>query len=205
MPTSAEILDGLTRATAQGWPLAVAWHVAILAASIALAAGWRPGRRLAGALLSAPFISVSAMAWSVGNPFNAAVFGLLAATLLVLALSLSAGPAAGAPGWAIAAGAVMVAFGWVYPHFVSPDITLGFLYRSPFGLVPCPTLSGVTGFALLGNGLQSRAWSGVLAAAGILYALIGALRLGVLIDLFLLAGAAALAVLAFAGRRRAPR
>ena len=37
---------------------------------------------------------------------------------------------------------------------------------APFGLVPCPTLSGVIGFALLGGALRTRAWAGVLAGAG---------------------------------------
>ena len=196
MPTPTEILDGLTTATAQGWIIAVAWHIAMLIAIIAIALGWRPGRRLAGVLLATPLVTVSIMAWLVANPFNGTVFALLAVALILLALRLPRDAVAPAPRWAVIAGALMVIFGWIYPHFVSPEIPLGFLYRSPFGLVPCPTLSGVIGFALLANGLSSRAWSGVLAVAGLFYAIVGAFRLGVQIDLVLLAGAVALAVLA---------
>lgn len=196
MPPAAEILDGLTMATEQGWALAVAWHAAMLVAVIALVAGWRPDRRLAGALLAAPLASVSVMAWVVGNPFNGAVFAVLAAALVVLALRLPPLRVSSGTTWAVVVGAIMIGFGWVYPHFMRPGLTLGFLYRSPFGLIPCPTLSGVIGFALVGDGLGGRAWSVVLAGAGLFYALVGTFRLGVQIDLFLLVGAVALAVVA---------
>ncbi|MGI5819691.1 MAG: hypothetical protein ACOX9R_16530 [Armatimonadota bacterium] len=192
MPEAAEILDQLQTAADQGWPLAVAWHAVMLAAVVALVVGWRPDRRLAGALLAAPSASVSAVAWLIGNPFNGAVFAVLSAALVILALRLAPRPVSSGAMWATAAGAVMIGFGWVYPHFVSVESTLALLFRSPFGLIPCPTLSVVIGFALLADGLGSRAWSLLLAGTGLLYALIGTLRLGVQIDLFLLAGAVAL-------------
>jgi hypothetical protein len=52
------------------------------------------------------------------------------------------------------------------------------------------------GFALLGNGLGSPAWSLTLATIGLLYGLFGVLRLGVVLDIGLVGGALALAVTA---------
>jgi hypothetical protein len=42
----------------------------VVAVLIALARGWRPARRTAGLMIAAPSISVAAMAWLAGNPFN---------------------------------------------------------------------------------------------------------------------------------------
>ncbi len=199
MPDAAHILDGLAMASRQGRVLAIAWHAIMLAVLAALVLGWRPDRRLAGVILIAPLVSVSAMAWLVGNPFNGAVFAALSLALLILALRLPARPVAAGESWAVVVGVLMVAFGWGYPHFLDSGTPWAYIYAAPFGLIPCPTLSGVIGFALLGGGLGGRAWSVVLAGAGVFYALVGTLRLGVHIDLFLLAGAIALVVVAFRG------
>lgn len=75
-----------------------------------------------------------------------------------------------------------------------------YAYAAPLGLIPCPTLALVTGFALFAGGLVSRTWVVVLGAAGASYALFGALGLGVWIDLALLVGATALLVLGLAAR-----
>ena len=80
---------------------------------------------------------------------------------------------------------------WLYPHFLEGHAT-AYLYASPVGLVPCPTLAVAIGFALLGNGLGSRVWSLTLAAVGLLYGLFGVLRLGVFLDIGLVSGAVAL-------------
>jgi hypothetical protein len=91
-------------------------------------------------------------------------------------------------------GLAAVAFGWVYPHFLEGGSSVRYLYAAPTGLVPCPTLSAVVGFALLAGGLGSRAWSLMLAAIGLFYGLFGTLRLGVFLDIGLIIGATALAV-----------
>lgn len=59
--------------------------------------------------------------------------------------------------------------------------------------IPYPTLFLVIGVALLCGGL-GRSWARLLSVAGAFYALFGVLRLGVRIDLALLAGAIALAL-----------
>ena len=45
---------------------------------------------------------------------------------------------------------------------------MAYAYASPFGLLPCPTLSVVIGLTLIFGGLQSTAWSVLLIAAGVL-------------------------------------
>ena len=96
----------------------------------------------------------------------------------------------------------------VYPHFFGISYPLpwvfgplAYLYAAPTGLIPCPTLSLVIGFALLGGGLGSRAWSISLAAVGLFYGLFGVMRLRVYWDIPLIFGAAALLAVAAASRR----
>lgn len=194
MPEADQILDGLGRIANEGFAAAVLWHIAIAGAAILLVLGWRPAHRTAAALLAVPILSVSAFAFSFENPFNGIAFALLGGILLAIGLRLGGEPVARAPGWAALTGIALVGFGLVYPHFLAGRWPLAYLYGAPTGLVPCPTLSVVIGFALLGDGLRSRSWSVVVGAAGLAYALFGGLRLGVHIDLVLLAGAAALLV-----------
>ncbi|NLO05224.1 MAG: hypothetical protein GX131_05275 [candidate division WS1 bacterium] len=194
MPEASQILEGLTQAAAWGRPLALGWHIIMLAALIALLVGWRPTRRLAGTLLALPLLSVAAMAWIVGNPFNGIVFGAVAVLLIALAARLPHDTVQGGSVWTTVAGVVMVALGWTYPHFLDGAALTTYLYAAPFGLVPCPTLSGVMGFALLGDGLRNRPWSLALAVTGLFYALVSAFRLGVRLDLLMLIGVVALMV-----------
>jgi len=86
----------------------------------------------------------------------------------------------------------MAAFGLVYPHFTHTASAIGYLYAAPTGLVPCPTLSLAIGVALIADGLGSRAFALLLAAAGLFYGIFGVVRLGVTLDLGLIAGAAVL-------------
>jgi hypothetical protein len=88
----------------------------------------------------------------------------------------------------------MATFGLVYPHFTHTSSPFGYLYAAPTGLVPCPTLSLAIGVALIADGLGSRAFSLVLAAAGLFYGIFGVARLGVLLDVGLVAGAGVLLV-----------
>src|SRR5947207_257610 len=107
-------------------------------------------------------------------------------------------------------GAVMIAFGWLYPHFLEQRSPALYLVAAPMGLIPCPTLSLIIGLTFLAGGFGSRAWMFVLAAAGLFYGVFGAARLGVRIDLVLAAGALSLIILGLrhglvaALRRRSP-
>jgi hypothetical protein len=165
-------------------------------------------------LLALPVMSVSALAWEARNPFTGVVCALLAAALLLLAFRLPEEPAALGSRSAVACGAALVAFGWVYPHFLHASAWTAYLYEAPLGLVPCPTLSLVVGVSLVLGSLGSRTWAVIVASAGLLYGAMGFFVLGVTIDLVLVAGSVVLGAvgqfearpvhrLASIGRRRA--
>lgn len=203
MPSAQGILDGLT-AIANDWKiLAIAWHVVLAVGLAAFVLGQRPAKAAAGIALVLPLVSVSALAWSAGNPFNGAVFALLAGALAALAARMRGAIRVGPP-WLVAAGFTLLAFGWVYPHFLQAGSWAAYLVAAPLGLVPCPTLSALIGGSLIVDGLESRGWSLTLAAAGVVYGLIGWLRLGVTIDVALLAGAVALGAATMLRGRQAP-
>src|SRR5688572_9439571 len=49
MPSAIDIVAGLARIAAAWWPVAVLWHLWLAIVVASRAAGWRPGRRAAGA------------------------------------------------------------------------------------------------------------------------------------------------------------
>ena len=192
MPAPEQILVGLQSIASQAKWLAGVWHVLTLGAILGVVGGWRPSRRVIGAAVALPLLSVSALAWFQGNPFNGAMFAALALALAILGLRLPATTTAQPRWWALALGIGMTAFGLVYPHFVDAVSWMEYLYAAPTGLVPCPTLSLVIGVALVADGLGSRAWALVLACTGLFYGIFGALRLGVTLDVGLILGASGL-------------
>lgn len=198
MPTPDSILAGLAAIANRGVVVAVLWHVVIAAALAAVVAGWRPSQRAARVLLAAPLASVAAFAFAFDNPFNGSVFTVGAAGLIVLGGFARSERVVGGGALASAIGIAAIAFGAFYPHFLEAS-PLAYAYSAPVGLIPCPTLALAAGFALLGNGLGSRAWTLVLAILGLFYGLFGMLRLGVYLDLGLVVGASALGVLALGG------
>ena len=202
MPSAAEILRTLESISNDWTALAVAWHILLALVVMAVILGWRPSRKVGATLLVLPLLSVSALAWLHGNPFNGIVFLLFAILLAVLGLSRPAARVTPAPGWARAAGVFLIAFGWIYPHFLEGASWLKYLSAAPTGLIPCPTLSMMVGFTLLANGFSSRAYSLSLGFLGMFYGAFGAFRLGVRIDLVLLAGAVVLT--AFAQTLKSP-
>src|SRR5512135_3438108 len=88
MPATQVILDGLTSMANEWRGLAIIWHGAFAVGLIALLVGWRPTKRCAGILLALPAVSVSAMAWLGGNPFNGVVFAMITVVLVGLATRL---------------------------------------------------------------------------------------------------------------------
>lgn len=205
MPRPYEILAGAEQIANQEFAYALLWHLIVGTVLISLLLKWRPSARLVGQLSTVPLLSVSVFAWAFDNPFNGSVFAILAAALWLMAWRTAPGARERPATWALILGWLMVGFAWVYPHFLSGKSALAYLFGSPMGLIPCPTLALVIGFALLGYGPTSRSWSLTLAASGVSYALFGVLRLGVVIDLVLLAGAIALIVRAYtASPRQSP-
>ena len=195
MPTADAVLSWAT-GVANDWRwLATVWHLALGALLTAVVAS-RISRRVLGFLLTLPIASVAAVAAMSGNPFNAATFAIVTALLVRSAARL---PATGVEAmwrrWTVA-GVLLIAFGWVYPHFLATDTWSAYVYASPFGLLPCPMLSVVIGVTLVFDGFRSSSWNGVLAAAGVVYGVIGVFRLGVVLDVWLLAGATLLGMVA---------
>jgi hypothetical protein len=144
-------------------------------------------------LLLLPLVlSVAVIAWIHRNPFNGISFTLLALVLGLLARRVAAVATTRPPRGALWLGIAMIAFGFAYPHFLTTRSAFWYLYSAPLGLLPCPTLSFVIGVTLVAGGLGARAWSLVLAVAGLAYGLFGVARLGVWLDLGLILGAAGL-------------
>ena len=193
MPSSESILAGLT-AIATDWRwLAGTWHLLLFGLLLTLLAGWRPSSRFLAQLLTTPVLSVSALAWMSGNPFNAVVFAALAFVLAYAAIRFHQAVVEPARGWRVPAVA-LVAFGSTYPHFVDAESFTVYIYSAPFGLIPCPTLSVVIGITLMFGNCRSTVWTLTLISAGVLYGVIGVFRLGVVLDVGLLAGALLLAL-----------
>jgi hypothetical protein len=197
VPTADSILLWAA-AVANEWRwLAVSWHVALGALLIATSR-FRVSQRLLGLLLVGPIVSVAVLAWLSGNPFNGLIFTIAAVLLLRSAIDLpQSAVTRGSRVWLLIGGA-LTGFGWFYPHFLITETWLAYTYASPFGLLPCPTLSVVVGLTLAFGRLRSSSWNAVLAAAGALYGAIGVFRLGVVLDVWLLAGASLLGSLVVA-------
>ena len=204
MPAASTILEQLF-AIANAHPhLGIAWHVAIVVAAIGLARGLSTRRAAALAIL--PLISVSLISASHGAWFNAISFGVVAGSTGYAILSHDLAPRwrTAVPRWSTALGVLLLGFGIVYPHFTSPWFRA--IYASPVGVVPCPTLAVVAGYVLIAGGFGSRIVPAVLAAATAFYGVFGVLRLGVHLDVVLLAGTVGLLCLTgTAGARRADR
>jgi len=207
MPSSDTVLAGLT-ALANDWRwLAIAWHVLLGVSVVLFVAGWRPSVRLAGCFLGAPLLSVSLAAWLAGNPFNGTVFAILGAVLVAKAVGFPDAAVRLGPPTVGVLGVAFVVFGGTYPHFLRTESWSTYLYASPLGILPCPTLSVLIGGTLVFSNLGSTSWRMALAGAGLVYGVIGVFRLGVVLDSGLLLGSGVLAVVVAsdAVRRRSIR
>jgi hypothetical protein len=196
MPNAEAVLSWAT-GVANDWRwLAIAWHLA-LAAFLIVVSGSHVSQRLLGFLLVLPVASVAVVAAVSWNPFNAVMFTLLTVLLVRVARQLPVTKTSASRSWWLA-GLPLIVFGWLYPHFLVTNTWTAYAYASPFGLLPCPTLSVVVGVTLAAGGLRSAGWNAALAGAGVLYGAIGAFWLGVGLDLWLLAGGLLLGALVVA-------
>jgi len=188
MPKSQEIVSGLYSIANDYSLFAIIWHVLIYFLLIALVARWAPSNRLLGTLICLPLFTVAAFAWLSGNPFNGSVFTILAILILVFGLKTSLQPVSLSQLPFMIIGILMIIFGLVYPHFIETNSIFRYLYASPAGLIPCPTLSVLIGFVLLFNGFGSQSITLTFIIAGLFYGFFGAFKLGVYLDLFLIFG-----------------
>lgn len=201
MPDRQRILDSLGVIANEGLLAAVAWHVLIASVLLALFVGWRPTKRGAALLLVVPLLSVSLVAATYGNPFNALFVGVGGLALLALGARLPRVPVTRGNPVQVLAGIFGIAVGLGYPHFLTAHSPAIYLVAAPVGLLPCPTLAAVIGFALLTGGLHSRGWSAMLAALGLFYGVFGTFRLDVWLDSTLMAVAMVLLCSAWLPRR----
>lgn len=189
MPSVSEILAGLTAVANDHMTTALGWHAVLAGAIVSIPMGWRPTRRTTFMLLSGLPATVSGFAFQYGNPFNGAAFALLTAVLLFNSIGPDAILVTRKTPAATAIGIALIAFGWFYPHFLESRPIFTYAFAAPTGLIPCPTLAVLTGVTVLVHQGLSRNWSIVLGVFGLFYGAVGALRLGVWLDVALLAGA----------------
>ncbi len=199
MPSAAEVLARLTMAASQYVAVAIGWHIVVLTVSLALVTRrFLPSARAATLALTTPLVSVAVVGFLSHNSFNGVLFGAAAIVLALLAVRARGRDGTSSPPVGAAIGIGAIVLGVTYPHFVAAETVLDFFYAAPTGVVPCPTLLVVIGFALLGGGFGARAWSIVLAAFGLFFGLTGVLWLGVTLDVALVVAASALLVEALA-------
>jgi hypothetical protein len=192
MPGAGEILNGLSETSVSWKAFAILWHIYFAVFAIITLSAFRTSNHFVAAALVPPLASVGALAWIEGNPFNGAAFCLLSVVLLVILIAFRAGQVERAPPRWLVPGLVLAGFGWAYPHFLDSEPWTSYLYASPLGLIPCPSLSMVLGITMVYGGLNSRIWSLILALAAIFYGVFGSLYLGVTIDWVLAGGGIAM-------------
>jgi hypothetical protein len=194
MPKTEEILNGLQKIVNDYSTIAIIWHVIFYALVAALIFRWLPTNKLFGLLIFVPILSVALLAFLSGNPFNGILFSILAVLIIIFGLRASSQPVQTSQTIFMVIGILMIVFGLVYPHFINSDTFLKYLYASPVGLIPCPTLSILIGFLLLYNGFGSQSLTLTFIIFGLFYGIFGVLKLAVYLDIFLIFGSTALLV-----------
>ena len=192
MPTTDEILSNLKAIANDFSILAIIWHIILYAALIALIAKWAPTNKQLGILICILLTSVAIMAWINSNPFNGTLFSIATALCLILIIRTAPNVLSYSQLPFMVSGILMIAFAMVYPHFVNTNAYFTYLYQSPVGLIPCPTLSIIIGLLLVYSGFGSAPILIVFIVFGYFYGLFGVFKLGVLLDLFLVFGTSAL-------------
>lgn len=197
MPTRQEILAGLTWISNEYTGIAIAWHLLTLLLMVALFAGWKPGNNLMILMLSSLLMSVSVFATLQGNYFNAAVFAFLLILSIYTTLRSRNEVIKANREWPDIIGLLLIVFGLIYPEFLNTNSVLEYAYAAPIGLIPCPTLAILAGFALLYGGFRSTTWTIAIILSGIFYGLFGVFYLHMYVDWFLVGGGSVLLLSTF--------
>jgi len=204
MPPADQILNGL-REIANNWKvISILWHFYLGVFLIILALGLRPSTRLAGSLLVLPLLSVSIFAWLTPNPVNGMVFALVGVGLLLIAFRMSHDRVRIASRRFMIPGAILAAFGWIYPELLDTPSFVPYLYSAPTGVIPCATLIILIGFALILDGLDSRGFCTLLGVIGLLYGVMGVAYLRITSDGMLIISAISILIFAIAIKKRNP-
>jgi hypothetical protein len=204
MPNPEQILNGLTLAANQYIWLNIAWHIIAFALLAFLFTGRKLNQKLLASGMSMGLLSVGYIAVQVSNPFNAVIFALFALIFGIYTLKFKKIEVGVKWDLITVLGLIMVLFGFVHPHFLVAKSWVNYLYASPLGMIPCPTLSAFIGFTLMLKGFQSKRWMFTAGIIGLFYGIFGVVRLKVELDIMLIAGAFFLLVYAFIWRRSVP-
>ncbi len=192
MPKTEDILNGLQSIVNDYSSYAIIWHAIFYLLLATIIFFWQPSNRTFALIICLPVISVAAFSWVSGNPFNGFLFTVLAILIIIFGFKASNAPINVSTLPYLVAGILMIVFGLVYPHFINADSIIKYLYASPVGLIPCPTLSIIIGLLLIYNGLASPSITLALIIFGLFYGIFGVLKLGVYLDIFLVFGTLAL-------------
>ena len=142
-------------------------------------------------------MSVSVFATLQGNYFNAAVFAFLLILSIYTTLRSRNEVIKANREWPDIIGLLLIVFGLIYPEFLNTNSVLEYAYAAPIGLIPCPTLAILTGFALLYGGFRSTTWTIAIILSGIFYGLFGVFYLHMYVDWFLVGGGSVLLLSTF--------
>lgn len=132
MPDAITILAGLETLAQRYLWLAVLCHALAFAAIVALMIGRRPSNRLAATLLGLPLTCVALLAALAANPFNAAIFLMLAIVAVIVAMR-ARGAAESPSKPVLVTGIAALAYAWLHPHFLDGYTRAIYLVGAPMG------------------------------------------------------------------------
>ncbi|MCK7460673.1 MAG: hypothetical protein MZU84_00590 [Sphingobacterium sp.] len=185
MPKTDEILNGLQKIVNDYSLVAIIWHLVFYALLAALLFKWLPTNRDIRTADLYPCAFGCHTGFHVGESVQRDAFSILAVLGVIFGLKATGQPVQTSQLVFMIIGILMIVFGLVYPHFIDAGSIVKYLYASPAGLIPCPTLSVIIGFLLLYNGFGSQSITLTLIVFGLFYGIFGVLRLGVYLDIFL--------------------
>lgn len=132
------------------------------------------------------FLSVTINAVVYGNPFHAITFGILT-VIAVFQLVRGKNPIdMPEKGMKMIIAITFIIIGLWYPEFMNVNM-IKYLMVSPTGIVPCPTLITTLGMLNLYYPKVNKLQFIVTVCFGVIYGFIGTIKLGVYLDLSLIA------------------
>ncbi len=186
----ASIMNAIKTSANACLALNLVMHLLVIGTLLALflVPGSRTRRYVFDTAILALSVSVATISILGGNPFNMAVFGIIA---IISAIELVRGmnqvnvPRLSAN---TIVGFLFVLTGFWYPEFVKASPLL-MPVVSPLGAIPCPMFLVMLGMLTLCIPHVNRLQFVTTAALGLFYGITGVLQLGVYLDLVLLAAA----------------
>lgn len=187
MPTPEHILRSLEYLANNYMAIGVMWHVIIILLLTFYIPRKQVSSRLYYGVPALLFLSVSLLALTILNFFNALVyFGL---SVLFLRKSIITGDYRFEINKSFIfrlSAFTLILSGLIYPHFIDANL-LVYIIASPTGVIPCPTLLLASGISLLFVHRDHKSVFYILIAVNLIFGFIGIFVLGVYIDILLIA------------------